>query len=704
MNGNRHFVYVRLAPWLALLVLCGLQSLKAGTVTWQFTNSLSVHVHLVRFWSGGGQNLGVIAPGATYTQTSGGWPTGSAGFLYSQNGTATPVPPSTTPTYNVSGATSFTVTAGPDSPGWFSPTAPPTDWCYNLLVENRTAFPQQYIIFQDNGGGSVSTMGDAVTVQPGQSELLQVGPESAKIDLFATELPQQNWTYVGDGQYADPTGREAWKRNISASDPGWSNCASPTTNNVSQNHRGPGLIPADQIGTNAAIYFSSTSATNTNQTLREGFNGIATINLQGLERLDTKLAQGLAGDSNRLGALNSIDGTLKALLTNGIGGAGTNFGNYSNVLGAILTNVSESARISQGGGISNSVMESFLSDAVTRGASSNGNGWASTLDEGITEGNDALASVGGAFGTLGADALKVTYDAGGLDWTFSFDPRDSAIVMTLAEWLRLALEAALVLGFFVYCFQRSQSYMWPLFNATAQRPLTGGAVTEVGNRTLGYLVVTATMAALAAVPGVFVTFVTNHGGWTGAFSLVGNLLPSSVAGTGSDKVVAGLQLANLFFPVELAITQFLTGIVFELTIAKVAIIALTIVRFLKVFSIALMLAGAQSQAIEIAVHNFSGGPVTNTSGGNVYVYPEGVRDIHINEEESQWDWIGGTTLITPGEGDVIRFSAAAVEVIEGQTAMEIVMWGFGTYTAFWMVGWKLRAVRRLGREAVSAGD
>jgi len=491
--------------------------------------------------------------------------------------------------------------------------APPTTWCIAIFLSNNSGGAADFIVNYLN-----PTTGLLVTpfegyLLDGQSTTFLISGLSATVHVGVGERTIGGLTYLGLGEFSDEGEPGPWSfRGLAGpTDPGWYVC-SGTPDDPKEFILNMAKVGLDNKGTNLPINFQQTNvvenpsnATNmlTEKSGQIGFQSLAVLagaanKLAAQAALDTGakldgIRDALRAITNGHGTASTVyaitNGTAQVLagITNSLGGGGTNAG----LLRALVHNTSNivdhAARlreISEGGGVSNSVVSSELSSAASMAGVFNAT---NSLDMEITE-QDGRTAVGAAqaagFTAPDSSVFRHEWEIGpGIaPLVFDFDIMSNPIVVEAVNWIRLLIESALILGFFYMCFRRGQKYLWDLLIASNVKPISGGVITEFGNRTIGYLLVSACMAVIASVPGVVSLFLTEHGGWGSAFAAASNM---TSGGSGvTSHVAQALGYANYLLPLTLIVTQFLSRIVFEIMIAKVCIAAMAILRFIKVFA------------------------------------------------------------------------------------------------------------------------
>lgn len=620
----------------------------------------------------------------------------------------------------ISGQTASSCSGGYSIPGSVT-FAGPTSYCGQVQIANDTAVPHTYELVSYPGG--TPSTSSPLTLNPGVSGSINLGP-------FVNERPPAillDW--VGTQPDVGETTLMSYPTNASF----YYNCgATATPTNTTEV---PKAVP-NQPTTNAPVDFSgSGTASDTsaakNGDMKTGFQamttaiqGLADITQHGFDKLHSDLVnqEGIMGGmTNELG---SIDGKL-GTVTNELGGmldklaAATNYlQNTTNLLGRLGdTNVLNTVRTNTAGmltilqgGATNSDYSSAISDGQSRASTAlASDSYYSGLGSDIVSGTSTKGTIDSASWTRhgGADSF-LQYDLTGYGFagaSMDFDPRSNALISTAVDWIRLFLEAMLNLSFFLMCHRRAQRYLWDLLIASQAKPIAGGAITELGNRTVGYLMVTATMATIATVPAAVVSFMSDRGGWSGVFSGFAHYLMPSATGSTAEKILTkGIDLANWFLPLQVIVTMAISRVIYELTIAQVCLAALTVLRFIKIFSIALLLSQVSSWATQFHLENWSGQPVTNLLGTNQMIYPAGVTALDC-DISTTWSFTGGIVDIDVSDGDRLRFSVETAVVESSHTALFWFNLGFGAFTAVWGSSRFIAVYRTRGREIVNAaGD
>jgi hypothetical protein len=629
--------------------------------------------------------------GTTTITANTGWPAGSAnpGDVFTVFYVASGV--DTVAVSEVGGGNSATVVGFsnqtfPDATHYFKggsgASAPPT-WCADVTITNKNSVPFRYTYIYNgtDTNGASYTASSSVIAQAGVTASIHIGPVGTKQDITLAEDSRD--------------GGLSWSTVATAGSAAWYDCASsPSSLGVLD---GPSAVP---LSTNL-INFADPSVTTTNaatdKTLQIGFDSLAAAVQTGNEMLA------------RLG-------------TNVGGAAGGPFDSY-------LTNLARIRQIQDGGGVSTPDVNTAITDGQSKAAADTAFATHYTyLDSGVTAGESAITAVAAPSGfstTLGEVDFPILSTSLGLKMRF-FDLLNDATIAPAISWFKTAMSAFLILSFYAYCFRRSQKYLWDLLIASNVKPIAGGAITEFANRSIGYLLVAATMAAIAAVPGAVVAFLNSHGmGISTVFGAASDLNP----GSAPSFVKTALDLAERFFPLDLAVTQFLTGIVFEMTTSKVCLLAMAVLRFIKVFCFVALLAGVSSYAsVDFTVRNALPEVVTlriDISGSPVnYTIPVG-ETLGPVVVASTYSLIGtnGSAFrsgsITDSDFDATvasaRLTCVLVDVgvpplvrgviIESyHSPLNWFLIGAGAHTTVWLAGWSLRAYRGLGRQVISSLD
>lgn len=611
--------------------------------------------------------------------------------------------------------------------------APPTLWCWKGEVINLMPAEIQYVVGFNHPTTGVYTEIAQFVLFSGGSRFVEVSGLPTTVHIGISELPVSGVEYLGEGMYKDAADMNTplYSSFAGPSDAGWFVCGGSASGTNKFKH---GLDPLkfDLESTNIPIDFAKTNLTipSTNLLTEKsgqiGFQSLAAIGLAQTRQI----AQSAADTADKLGDMREAirgltnglgNGALISALTNGLQAQSAALTNQAKGIGdtnagflaSIRDNTSNTVRnvdrmreIMEGGGLSNEAVNAHISGAYTLGYGTNTISQAGYLDAEVGQAalSDALSDAGSYSFTAPEDSFfKVNLNIPGHpDWEMNFNPRSNSAIADLMDWIRTALVVILNLGFMMYAYRRAQKYLWDLLVASNQKPIDGGAITWLANRSIGYVLVMASMAVIASVPGYFVTYFESSGGWGSAVSNIGHL-----SGTSNTMVSGALGIANWIIPVPLAITQFISAALYEVSISQVAILAMGVLRFIKVFAFVALLgwSSAYAEQVEILVVNYSGGPVTNSLDTNFIVFPEGRHSFYMESEiEYLWSWGGGAAAHEPHDRVELTFTGTQMLESSAKSPWEWFWLGFGVHTGIWVTGWMLKVYRSYGRDLIAAAD